>query len=547
MKAPFATIGCALLLVLGVPAAQTAAGDLDPDFGSGGLMTTDFGGRRDFSLGVALQADGRIVVAGNSGLSDFSSTSFALARYEADGSLDEGFGNQGTVLTTFGVRSSSAADLAVQPDGKIVAVGTAGGDFAVARYTASGTPDPTFGTDGLVRTDLGGVDQANGVVLQPDGKIVVAGLLIGSLAVARYNPDGSLDLTFGSGGTAVTTPTPLFNGAFDVALTPDGRIVVAGSTGLYPSTVSDFLLLRYTADGSPDPSFGNGGIVTTDFGGSDGSFALRVSGSGTIIAVGGTQGSAQSDIALARYLPDGSLDATFGTAGKVTTDFGSGSNDTAEGIVVHASGRITVAGFTTVESGTAFAVVRYTPTGVADGKASATFGNPINNAFDIALQPDGKVVVAGGTIDQAQGITDFALARFVGGASPLKVVVDVRPDSSVNVIPLQSNGVVPVAIITTNSFDAATVDPATVCFGRDCTEKHGVGHREDVNGDGRLDLLLHYETAETGIVAGDTRICLTGKTYSGTAIEGCDSIVTNWRIATPGHVSWQGPGAASIR
>jgi Domain of unknown function (DUF5122) beta-propeller len=177
-----------------------------------------------------------------------------------------------------------------------------------------------------------------------------------------------------------------------------------------------------------------------------------------------------------------------------------------------------VAGITgTAATGTSFAVARYTAAGTLDtsfgsgGKATASFGNQINNAFDIAAQPDGKLVVAGGTADFTRGVTDFALARFLGAPTAITVIVDVKPESSDNVIPLQSGGVIPVAILTTDTFDAASVDPATVCFVKDCTDKQGTGHPEDVNGDGRRDLLLHYETQETGIALGIPRHASPGR------------------------------------
>jgi len=176
--------------------------------------------------------------------------------------------------------------------------------------------------------------------------------------------------------------------------------------------------------------------------------------------------------------------------------------------------------------------VRYTSSGAPDtsfgagGTAFATFGNPTNNAWDIAAQPDGKLVVAGGTADFSRGVSDFALARFLGSPMAITVSVDVKPESPDNIIPLKSGGVIPVAILTTDAFDAASVDPATVCFVKDCTDKQRAGHLEDVNGDGRPDLVLHYETQETGIAPGDTQACLTGKTTSGVAIQGCDRIVT---------------------
>jgi uncharacterized delta-60 repeat protein len=512
--------------------AQAAPGDLDPSFGSGGLVTTDFGGRGDFGLGVAIQPDGKIVTAGNSSASGTFSIAFALSRHNADGTLDPTFGTGGTVLTSFGPPLSAAADVVVQPDGKIVAVGVAGNDFAVARYNANGTLDAGFGAGGLVTTDFGGGDQANGVALQPDGKIVVVGLLFGAVGAARYNQDGSLDSTFGNGGKVVTDATASPDPVFDVKVTSSGKIVVGGSTGFYPGG-GDFLLLRYNADGSLDPSFGSGGIVTTDFGSSDTAFAIGLTADGKIVAAGATNSSDPGDFAVARYNPDGSLDTSFGSGGRATTDVASGSNDTGNGVVVLADGRVVVAGITSPASGsTAFAVVRYTAAGAVDptfgsgGRATASFGNPINNAFDIAAQTDGKLIVAGGTADFSRGISDFAIARFLGDPTTVEVSVDVKPDDAGNVIPLQPNGVIPVAILTTSTFDATSVDPATVCFVRDCTEKHGTGHLEDVNGDGRPDLLLHYETQETGIAAGDTQACLSGKTYAGVAIHGCDGITT---------------------
>lgn len=527
-----------VLLATLAGSAQAAPGDLDPSFGTGGLVTTDFGGRGDFGLAVALQPDGKIVAAGNSSAVGVFSVNFALARYNADGSLDSTFGTGGTVLTSFGGPLSAAADVVVQPDGRIVAVGIAGNDFGVARYDANGALDTTFGTGGLVTTDFGGSDQANGVALQPDGKIVVVGLLFGKIGVARYNQDGSLDSTFGTGGRVVTDASPSFDGAFDVAVW-NGKIVVGGGTGLYPFIESDFQVVRYNADGSLDASFDGDGIATTNFGGSDNIFGIAVTADGKVTAAGGTKGMAPGDFAVARYNADGSLDSSFGSGGRVTTDFSTGSEDLGNGVVVLPDGSITVGGFTGPGvTSTSFAVVRYTATGNLDtgfgsgGKASAAFGNPINNAFDIVTQSDGNVVLAGGTGDR--GVTDFALARFLGAPTILSVRVDVKPDSSDNVVPLQANGVISVAILTTDAFNAASVDPASVCFGsasnpnkRDCTEKHGTGHLEDVNGDLRPDLMLHYETGQTGVASGDTQACLTGKTTTGLAIQGCDRIVTN--------------------
>jgi uncharacterized delta-60 repeat protein len=505
-------------------AAVAAPGDLDPTFGSGGKVTTDFGGS-DGASAVTIQSDGRIVATGSSGGADF-----ALARYNADGSLDASFGGGGRVTTDFG-SSDAASALAIQSDGKIVVAGRGGGgDFALARYNADGSLDASFGSGGRVTTNFGGFDSALGVALQADGRIVAAG---GGgpgsdFALARYDAGGSLDTSFGSGGT-VTTNVTAFEAATAVAVQADGKIVTTGST--FSSGFQQFALVRYNADGSLDSGFGAGGIVTTDFGlGSGFGGALVVQSDGRIVAAG----RAGTDLLVARYNADGSPDASFGSGGKVTTDFGGTLFDAAFGVAVQSNGKILAAGTPFGGPSPDFALARYN----ADGSLDATFGSAgkvttdfggFDVAFGVQLQADGKIVAAG----QGGPGADFALARYEGEPTAIAVSVDVKPGSSRNPVELSSNGVVPVAILTTDGFDATTVDPSSVCFGdaenpveRDCTEAHGTGHVEDVNGDGRPDLLLHYETTETGIDPGDTTACLSGRTFAGVTAEGCDSITT---------------------
>ena len=346
-----------LALVLSVAIAvtglgQAAPGDLDPSFGSGGFVTTDFGGRGDAALGVAIQADGRIVVAGNSSARDVFNIDFALARYNPDGTLDPAFGTGGTVLSDLGSTVDAADDVLIQPDGKIVAAGTSARSFGVARYTAAGTLDAGFGNGGVVTTGFGGsFDQAWGVTLQPDGKLVVVGTggANSDILVARYNPDGSLDSGFGSGGK-VATDFGSFDQALEAVVAADGKITVGGRSG------GEFALARYTADGNLDPSFGSGGKVTTDFGAIDTAFAIARDSAGRITAAGGSAG----DFALARYNGDGSLDTSFGNGGKVTTDFSGGSSDEANTLVIEPTGAITAGGFTSPGSGTTqFALARY--------------------------------------------------------------------------------------------------------------------------------------------------------------------------------------------
>ena len=253
------------LVAAALPGAAVAApGALDPTFGTSGEVTTDFGGS-DSAQAVAIQSDGKIVAAG--GTFSFPSGDFAVARYNVDGSLDPTFGSGGKVTTDFGGFDAASA-VVIQPDGRIVAAGrSGGGDFALARYNADGSLDPTFGSGGKVTTDFGGgFDAAFGVALQTDGKIIAVGQGASSFdfALARYNADGSLDPTFGSGGKVTTDFTGGFEDAIAVAIQLDGRIVVTGQT--FSGGFQKFALARYNADGSLDTSFGSGGIVTTNFG-----------------------------------------------------------------------------------------------------------------------------------------------------------------------------------------------------------------------------------------------------------------------------------------
>jgi uncharacterized delta-60 repeat protein len=216
------------------------------------------------------------------------------------------------------------------------------------------------------------------------------------------------------------------------------------------------------------PASGPGGQVTTDVGGSnEGVTALVLQPDGKLVAAGFSDASGSFDFVLVRYLSDGSLDATFGVGGEVTT------------------------------------------------------GDFIG--ISLILQPDGKLVAAG----TSGG--DFALARYEGDESPLirEVALEIKPGSSSNTINPKSNGMIPVAILTTETFDATTVAPLSVRSGPDgATEAHGTGHLEDVNQDGEPDLMLHFRTQKTGIQCGDTSASLTGKTVDGEPIQGSDTITT---------------------
>jgi uncharacterized delta-60 repeat protein len=398
--------------------AQAKAGDLDPSFGTGGKVTTDFVGLIDQVFALAVQGN-KLVAAGR------TVDDFGLARYNPDGTLDPGFGTGGKVTTDFNGFTDHAYALAVQADGKLVAAGGAGtatGDFGLARYNPDGTLDPSFGTGGKVTTDFaGGFDRATALAVQADGKLVAAGFTQGAgvdFALARYDPDGSLDPSFGTGGQVTTD----FNGgtdeAFALAVQADGKLVTAGLA--VSGAGFDFGLARYNPDGSLDPGFGAGGKVTTDFaGGFDQANALAVQDDKPVVA-GRAGFEGNDDFALARYNPDGTLDPSFGTGGKVTTDFPrpSGSFDEARALVVQGR-KLVAAGLTgpDCDSSCDFGLVRYRANGALDpsfgarGRVTTDFAGGTDEAFALAAQADGRLVAAGFAVTTS-GLLDFALARY---------------------------------------------------------------------------------------------------------------------------------------
>jgi uncharacterized delta-60 repeat protein len=304
-------------------------GSLDQSFGSGGRVTNDLGGYYG-ARGLVVQADSKPVIAGTAPTGGAGGAhGFALARFNPDGSLDPTFGSGGKVITEFAGGSEDGAAALVVQGGKLVAGGTALNlqtldlDFALARYNPDGSLDPSFGTGGKVTTDFpgglanGSADQLNALAVQPDGKLVAVGSADtgeNAFAVARYNPDGSLDQSFGSGGT-VTTYLGGPDGDYGrgVAVQADGKPVATGlaDNGAEPQCG----LARYNLDGSLDQSFGTGGTVTTVSGQCG---ALVVQADGKLVAAGGARIGGQAAIGLTRYNPDGSLDQSFGTGGNVT-------------------------------------------------------------------------------------------------------------------------------------------------------------------------------------------------------------------------------------
>jgi uncharacterized delta-60 repeat protein len=353
----------------------------------------------------------------------------APAAQAAPGDLDSSFGNGGRVILTPGGREVVYTDVAIQPDGKIVLAGysrsSAGdNDMAITRLNPNGTPDMGFGAGGTVAvnvTTAGGrlEDLANAVALQPDGKIVVAGSTtsptIDHVTVVRLHPSGTLDASFSPGGTdgdgiSVTNPGV----ANDVAVDENGQIVTAGDTD---ERGGDGYVKRLNADGSDDISFGVAGAASRaafDFGGTEGLSRLALQADGRVVVVGaGGPLGADSDTLVARFVPGTGWDPSFGSAGFRIYGFGSGVEDAAQDVVVEPGGKIDVAGWSGAKD---FILSRLTSGGDLDNTLNGTsavdadFGGGTANA--IALQSNGKIVLGG------SDATGFAIARFQPGGAP---------------------------------------------------------------------------------------------------------------------------------
>ena len=406
--------------------AGATPGALDLGFSGDGLLTSDFGRGDSRAAAVIVQPDGRIVTVGHRAdrfTGPGSLPDFALARYDADGTLDETFDGDGRQTTSFTPDVDQATAVALQPaDGKIVVAGRAGGseaDFAVARYETDGSLDDSFSGDGLQTIDLGAYSEAAAVAVQADGAIVVTGTvgtgLGADFALARLEADGDPDASFGDAGI-VTTNIDTADRAAAVALQPDGLIVVAGSAATSTGFTTDdnlFAVARYEADGDLDPAFGDGGIRTAVVNNPHGGWAAAAAldGDGRIVVAGATS---LSEIAVVRFETDGDLDATFSDDGLALT-----AGSLGVGVAIGPSDdTVTVLARAGTFSGTMLA--RYDESGDPD----ASIGIDGTRRFDdiatpsgLALQPDGKVVATGSAGYYAAS-HDFVVARRNADGSP---------------------------------------------------------------------------------------------------------------------------------
>ena len=422
-------LAASLTQALGASPASAAAGDLDATFGSGGIVTTNFGADAAGANAVAIQAsDGSMVAAGYS--IETHGTPFALAKYLSNGSPDLSFGGgTGMVTTKFGHANAQATAVVIQQTtGKIVVAGFQSppsyNRFALARYNPDGTLDTTFSHDGKLTLDFGDNAEATAVAVLPNKDIVVAGYAANAstgtdFALARYTDAGKLDPSFGTGGIVTTD----FFGSDDqingIAVQPNGKLVVAGFTS---NGTSQFSVARYNFNGTLDQSFGISGVQFTAFETNPGdeAAAVRLGSNGRILVAGTARKNvlgAKTKFAVARYTSNGSLDTSFSSDGKTTTSIGHYAD--AFGLGIEPAGGIVVAGTVYTQSAADMAVVRYTPAGDLDsgfgtgGIVRTDLGGD-ERAYGMRIQSDGRIVVAGVGWPPGGSLTShFLLARYL--------------------------------------------------------------------------------------------------------------------------------------
>jgi len=412
-----------ILIVLGflsMNKIEAQPGTLDPSFHSDGKVITDVGTDKSAIYGLAIQPDGKIVAAG------FRETqfshNFSLVRYMGDGTLDASFDLDGIVTTTF-TSDSRAQSVALQSDGKIVATGfTSGGyDFAIVRYNSDGSQDPSFDGDGKVTTDLGYNERANKIVIQPDGKILVGGTYFSKyFMLARYNPNGSLDTSFSGNGILSTYSGNGYDELTSLLLQPDGKIIAGGWNQGGPTS---FFMVRYHSNGDLDSSFSGDGknLFSLTPQGLQKLTSMALQQDGKIIVTGGYSSDyINYYYAITRLNTNGSFDNTFDNDGMILTNISGGYDFSSTAIQM--DGKILIAGSSTnTATDFDFTLMRYNSNGTpdqsfdSDGITTTAMSNLRDEAYTMAIQPDGKILLGGYSNTEVSNNYSFALARYFSG------------------------------------------------------------------------------------------------------------------------------------
>jgi uncharacterized delta-60 repeat protein len=396
------------------------AGTLDTTFGTAGKVTTNFGSDVDYAAAVILDASNRLVVAG--GRLNGNTMDFVVARYTTNGSLDTTFGTGGIVTTDIASSNDIAKALILDNNNRLVVAGESDTSsdgsnhrFALVRYNADGTLDATFGTGGKVTTDVSpSYDYVGALLLDQNNRLVVTGdgnfTHNRDVALVRYNTNGTLDTTFGTGGIVRTDFGTIIDSGHALIRDNNNKLIVAGSK--YDQVNSDVILARYNVDGTLDTTFGTGGKVSTNLGSNRDEANALIRDSSNRLIIAGTNGTF-GDIALARYSTNGTLDTTFGSSGIVTTGVAT-NNDSTNALIIDYRGRLVVAGTSASVNNGQGVLVRYNPSGTLDTSFSTTgvvtinFGAGRYRATALLQDRTNRLVVVGNNDNNS----DVTLVRY---------------------------------------------------------------------------------------------------------------------------------------
>ena len=410
-----------MLWCLAHPAFGVVPGDLDASFGMGGIVLSNIGSGVSFARSVVVQSDDKLIVAGY--CSNGIDMDFFLVRYLADGGLDSSFGTNGIVVTPVGSGNDYGLGAALQSDGKILVAGTSfngsDDDFAIVRFHSHGGIDASFGNGGKVIVSLA-VDGSTRLAVLPDGKILVSGTVSygssSAFALLRLNSDGGLDTSFGVGGSVTATIGATGNTSRALALQPDGKILVAGDYA--NGSNNDFAVVRFNANGTLDTTFGSGGKAVSPAGTStDYAYSVALQSTGHILVAGYAYVGSTSDFAMVRFTAAGSVDSSFGVAGRILTPIGTG-DDYGLVIRVQPDDRIVFAGSTRTGTYTDTAVLRFQANGSLDtdfglgGKRTTTVSLLSDVVWEMAIQSDGKLVVVGSANNNVGAV--YSVLRYWG-------------------------------------------------------------------------------------------------------------------------------------
>ena len=489
---------------------------LDPSFGTGGITITDLGWNQDQCAGMALQTDGKVLLCGTTW--NGTDQDFALVRYNADGTPDASFGTNGVVTTAVGVSDDQCMDILLQPDGKIILTGFV---FALptrkavlVRYNSDGTMDSSFGINGIAADDLGGTDSwPVSLAVQPDGKILLSGGWggpEGDFLLARYLADGTLDGSFGSGGYVINAVNPGNDSGNDIAVLGDGRVLVAGDA--FVGSNYDFAVMRFLADGTLDTSFGTAGttfIPVVPGNSQDYCTALLVQPDGKLVLAGSIAAFGSWRQALARCDADGALDISFGTSG-ITTETFSFSDPNATDAILLPDGKFLLCGWNVVSFVWDFALSRFDPDGTpdlsfdGDGIFNTEVGSE-NIGKAVVLQPDGKILLAGNENAGTPSGSDLCVLRYVVD-DDIGVDETAAVDGSLSIVP---QPVIDIAMVSLPRGHAAEVSCSILDVeGR---EVRHLDHVAVAEGDDRFRLDL------SGLRSGEYVVTLSDGRSSGSA------------------------------